>query len=269
MLAAIVVATPSIASAEPSYELKRTNTTFLLAESGASLALLIGGNLFDTPSKCRWCESNAFDNAGHDAFRVDNPKTANTASNLVAFAAVPAAGLAAASVIPLFRDQSSDVLPNTALMLNTLMLDVAITAAVKLNVARQRPAFYYGHPEQTSFAPTAADANLSFFSGHTSVAFCLAASSSTIAFLRGYDYAPYVAVGTGLAAASAGMLRIAAEAHWPTDVIAGAAVGTAIGAGIPLLLHARSRTSPTSLPTVTAVPPVGTAPAQVSLTMLW
>jgi len=51
----------------------------------------------------------------------------------------------------------------------------------------------------------------SFFSGDTSVAFSMAAAGSTIAFLRGDEYAPYVAVGSRLAATTAGVLRISAN----------------------------------------------------------
>jgi len=43
-----------------------------------------------------------------------------------------------------------------------------------------------------------------------------------------------------------GVLRIAADMHWASDVLTGAAVGTAVGAGLPVLLHARNPESPTN-----------------------
>ena len=41
----------------------------------------------------------------------------------------------------------------------------------------------------------------------------------------------------GLATA---ILRVAADMHWATDVLAGAAAGTLIGGGLPALLHPRA-----------------------------
>jgi hypothetical protein len=38
-------------------------------------------------------------------------------------------------------------------------------------------------------------------------------------------------------AAGAGWLRMGGDMHWFTDVAVGAAVGTAVGAGLPWLLH--------------------------------
>jgi membrane-associated phospholipid phosphatase len=80
---------------------------------------------------------------------------------------------------------------------------------------------------------------MSFFSGHTTWAFALAASSGTVASMRGYELAPVVwAVGLPLAAAT-GYLRIAADRHYLSDVLVGAAVGTAVGIGFPRLMHGR------------------------------
>jgi membrane-associated phospholipid phosphatase len=52
--------------------------------------------------------------------------------------------------------------------------------------------------------------------------------------LRGDEAAPWVwAIGLTLAT-GVGYLRVGADAHWLTDVLAGAAVGTAIGVAVPL-----------------------------------
>jgi membrane-associated phospholipid phosphatase len=89
-----------------------------------------------------------------------------------------------------------------------------------------------------------ADDDLSFFSGHTSGTFAAAGAFGTIARLRGdRGWIAVYAVGFA-AAATVGYLRMAADAHWLTDVAAGAAVGAAAGVGVPLLLHrAGSRAS--------------------------
>lgn len=264
---ALTILAASTASAtEPSHELARTDTTFLLVESGVSLGMLVGGNLFDVPKQCNWCDSNAFDRAGHDALVSGSPRTTAAVSHVLSFGVAPLTAVSAVSIAPLLRDQSSDVAPNTAMLLNVLMVDIAVTSAVKLNVARKRPAWYYGQQQSSEFSDSPNEENLSFFSGDTSVAFSMAAGGSTIAFLRGYSYAPYIAVGSGLAAASSGLLRISSNVHWPTDVLTGALVGTAIGISMPLLLHPRVHES---APLVTASAPLTGIPPQLQLSMVW
>jgi len=79
------------------------------------------------------------------------------------------------------------------------------------------------------------DANLSFYSGHTNFTFALAAAAATVGRLRGYRWAPAALLVGGLVAATTGYLRIAADQHYLTDVLTGAAVGTTIGVAVPYL----------------------------------
>ncbi len=81
------------------------------------------------------------------------------------------------------------------------------------------------------------DDTTSFYSGHTNVAFSLAVSAGTVATLRGYRWAPWVWI-TGLSLATAtGYLRVAGDKHYFTDVLAAAAMGSAIGFGVPFVFH--------------------------------
>ena len=58
-----------------------------------------------------------------------------------------------------------------------------------------------------------------------------------MARLRGYPAWPAVyAVGFGTAAAI-GYLRMAADEHWLSDVVAAAAVGAGLGVAVPLFFH--------------------------------
>ncbi|HEX2879195.1 MAG TPA: hypothetical protein VHO25_06635 [Polyangiaceae bacterium] len=57
--------------------------------------------------------------------------------------------------------------------------------------------------------------------------------------MRGYWTAPYVAIGGGVLAVGTGLLRIGADMHWASDVLVGAAAGSALGFAVPFLLHSR------------------------------
>ena len=60
--------------------------------------------------------------------------------------------------------------------------------------------------------------------------------------------ARWIVAGTYLALASAtAALRVAAGEHFPTDVIVGAAAGSAVGAAVPLLHDHGARAGPGTL----------------------
>ena len=111
------------------------------------------------------------------------------------------------------------------------------TQLAKGRVSRQRPGYHYGMGGATEFGEGSEQENLSFFSGDTSLAFSLIASAATVAYLRRYPTAPYLAWWGGGVAALTGVLRIAADVHWATDVLVGAAAGTGVGVALPLLFH--------------------------------
>jgi len=112
-----------------------------------------------------------------------------------------------------------------------------VTQLTKLLLGRERPFVHALPPEQKPLTPLPSDNNLSFFSGHTSEAFALAAASGTVATMRGYRWAPLVWIAGGAVAATTSYLRIAADKHWITDVVVGIVVGAGVGFGVPYLFH--------------------------------
>ena len=81
-----------------------------------------------------------------------------------------------------------------------------------------------------------ATAALSFFSGHTAVAFSVATGMFNL-FRRRYGSSPITWIWLGLSTVAASMValgRVMGGDHFPTDVIAGAAVGTAAGFIVPV-----------------------------------
>jgi membrane-associated phospholipid phosphatase len=200
------------------------------------------------PAVCRWCDAdssgkdalNGFDAAGR-SLRWSNPRLADTLSSIDAFGLLPAAvfGLDALAA---HRDGAScDVWRVDALiLLETVTAAAALNQLVKFAAGRERPFVHSLSAGEKAFTAAPSDNNLSFYSGHASLAFSLAVGAGTIAHLRGYRSEPVIwAVGLPLAAGVA-YLRMAADKHYATDVIVGSAAGAALGFVVPSLFHGRA-----------------------------
>jgi len=59
----------------------------------------------------------------------------------------------------------------------------------KISARRQRPSFHFGRASETEAAGHPDEEFVSFYSGDTTWAFSIAASASTLAFLRRYEHA--------------------------------------------------------------------------------
>lgn len=115
----------------------------------------------------------------------------------------------------------------------TLLFSALVPSWGKGLTGRIRPFVY--NPNAPIDEKFSSESRRSFFSGHTTVAF------STMVFLsKVYSdyypdskYVPYIWGSSLLLATAVGISRIEAGAHYPTDVIVGAVVGSAIGYIIP------------------------------------
>ena len=113
-----------------------------------------------------------------------------------------------------------------------MVLTSAATEWTKVLFHRPRPFLYL----PTSTGPSSADDGRSFPSGHTSMAFAAAAAYASVLHRRGLAGRDKLQIGAMFAAATAtGILRVVAHRHFPTDVVAGAALGFAIGWTVPAL----------------------------------
>jgi membrane-associated phospholipid phosphatase len=122
-------------------------------------------------------------------------------------------------------------------MAQVVAVNGAVNQLVKVGVRRPRPVVY----DVEAGNPEVADPGnyLSFYSGHTCTAFAAGMFYATTFALRHPDSRArvpvYVAALT--AGAGVGLLRVLAGQHFPTDVIAGAAVGGTLGVLLPRLHH--------------------------------
>jgi membrane-associated phospholipid phosphatase len=155
---------------------------------------------------------------------------AGNASDILAAALILSPALLALS-----EEVRNDFTPVLTMYFQTLILAEALPLTLKGITQRTRP-FAYNEDAPLGEKQTP-NAKRSFFSGHTSVAFAMAVFLSTVYS----DYHPnshwrHFVWGVSLIAASTvGYLRYAAGKHFPTDIITGAVVGSALGYFIPFI----------------------------------
>ena len=200
------------------------------------------------PEKCRWCYRaedgkdllNPYDGYVRKHLVWKSTDTAATVSSVLAFFVEPGTmmGLTALSEA---NDRAIGRFPVDALLITEATVIAGdINQLAKFAFARGRPFVHYlpRAPDVIrALTDSPSDDNLSFFSGHTTLAFGIATSAGMVNTLRGYRLAPLV-WGVGMSmAVSVGYLRIAADKHYFSDVMTGAVVGSIIGVGVPLIFH--------------------------------
>ncbi|HEU4383962.1 MAG TPA: phosphatase PAP2 family protein [Anaeromyxobacteraceae bacterium] len=185
------------------------------------------------PLGCKWCTPPPLDETVQAALVWRDPKAAATLSD-VAVVAVPAGLLTFGYVSAKGAGDRDAFWVDTLIVAEAVSIAGALNVGLKYVAGRQRPYAYYG---RQPFYDDPYDRNVSFYSGHTSMAFASAAAAGTVYLMRGYKGAGW-ALGGGLALATfTGTLRIGADKHWFTDVVVGAAVGGLVGWAVPYLFH--------------------------------
>jgi membrane-associated phospholipid phosphatase len=137
-----------------------------------------------------------------------------------------------------WRGYAEDML----VLAEVLAINGALNQLVKLSVRRPRPTVY----DVPATAPDINDSGnyVAFYSGHTSTAFAAGMAYATTFALRHPDSRSRGQVYgvAAVAAGTVGVMRVVAGQHFPSDVLAGALVGSALGLVIPRLHRARSVT---------------------------
>ena len=129
-----------------------------------------------------------------------------------------------AGLVWLGKNQGDAALQLALINAEALAINGILSRVVQKSVARARPDAQPGEPDNTAF-----------FSGHTSTAFTMASAlcvqHSRLAIYG--NVADQIVCPAALAvAATTGLLRIVADRHWASDVIAGAIFGTVVGGGV-------------------------------------
>jgi membrane-associated phospholipid phosphatase len=144
----------------------------------------------------------------------------------------------ATNALPLllaFGISQDQVLPAGIIYFEVLSRAFFAKNALKFLVPRVRPWMYFA--DKTGSVPDTWEGNDSFPSGHATLAFASAAFGITAAILDLPSGSPWLlpfAVTEGSLAVLTASFRVVSGMHFLTDVIAGAAIGTAIGIALPL-----------------------------------
>jgi hypothetical protein len=232
-----------------------------------------------------WTGGILFDDAVRDALRGRSFSTRRSVSdisdkfwNVTQYYPVLIDGL----LVPLAFDRLNVDVAWQMTMLNwqAQSLSFLLTRLAHRTVGRQRPEVLEcdKDPAYTgACSPDAAGRTASFFSGHASMSFAgagLTCAHHRALPLYGGNVADAAICGLSItSAATVGIMRLVADAHWTTDVLFGAAVGGAVGYGLPTLLHYGSSTednaslggvlprnvalAPLATPTVTGIAVMG------------
>jgi undecaprenyl-diphosphatase len=169
-----------------------------------------------------------------------------------------------------FRDGTDALLVDAFMYAESGSLALTLTDITKIAVRRPRPIDYINcppvkNPAGTGTVPNTApgcdstDLDLSFFSGHAAGVASIGATATYLAFVRS-PHSPRPWVTLGVAAALTAFVsyeRVRGGEHFPTDVIAGAMAGAAIGVLVPHL-HRHKEESPPVWVGVSPAPGGGT-----------
>lgn len=258
-LASIKTATAAENAGAPTEELSVSLFTDTVITADAMFVWLgtEAGKGTVAPRTCHWCDSPAPpDRWVRDALLWRDPHAAILPSNLGALVIAPVTAAGMLTLAAAHEDRLSNVGVDFLLVAQATALAGSLNQLTKFMVARRRPFAAAGLPDpDTRQGP--ADFNLSFYSGHTNLAFALAGAAGTVATLRRYRWARAIWIAGAIVGTATAYFRIAADQHYLTDVLTGAVMGTAVGVAVPALFHRpRSAADPT---TVTLTPAAGGA----------
>jgi membrane-associated phospholipid phosphatase len=204
------------------------------------------------PSACRWCSPGQFDIWVRNELVWGDTKTASTASDALMVALPVGTALAMIFSARASGAGGREVVEDLLVVTESVATATALMQVAKFTAARLRPNAWAAGAA-TSGATSAAS-KMSFWAGHSSSGFAIAAGATQVARMRGRPSWKWIAVATFAGAAAISWTRIAADRHWGTDVLVGAAVGTTTGLVVPLLVF---HPADGRAPAVTLVPAAG------------
>lgn len=201
------------------------------------------------PAQINWRSPNSFDDTVRDALRLKDSEASlygRDASDIGLVLLLNQQLVDTLFVTWWYHDKGSTALQMALIDVQTVSFSAGLNSMVAGLVGRERP---YGRaicngPIDDEGKTSDCQGNnryRSFFSGHTTAAFTLAALTCVHHInlpLYGGGPAEAIPCATSmLLAAGVGLLRVASDQHYFSDILVGAAFGTAVGFGVPYLFH--------------------------------
>lgn len=192
------------------------------------------------PKGCRWCdrEVNAVDAWFQSALRRPDTQPAKVASVVFAYGFAPASAAVLRGLAAIADRRSENLFVDAVIVAEGGLVAYSVTQVLQPIALRPQPYVLAIGDERAREAEIAAGGALrSFPSEHVTAAFGAASASGVVATMRGYRLAPLVWIAGMTFAVASAYTRMAADRAYFTDTLAGAAIGIAVGGGVPLLFH--------------------------------
>jgi membrane-associated phospholipid phosphatase len=219
--------------------------------------------------ECRICdgaEVNGLDRWFRDRLKRDDVMPARTISNILSYGVAPLT-LATLSVIAAAdHGQLNDAPADLLLITEGVMASLVVSEALKPLTLRERPDYHAASEGERARYPIRDEPLLSFPSGHGGTIIAMTSAAGVIAHRRGYRLEPLIWIA-GLLLGTTSYMRLAADRHYFTDVLAGYAVGFVVGGGVPWLFH-RPRTTSAPQASSSSIPTLGMVGTR-GVTLTW
>lgn len=222
--------------------------------TGYQLGLTIGQGALAVasvaiPGQNFWKSTNGFDDAARDALRIrdlEGSLYARDASDVGLVLLLNQQLVDTLFVTWWYHDKGSTALQMALIDAQTISFSAGLNSFVAGIVGRERPysrtlCTSLDTPDGESSDCLGTNRYRSFFSGHTTAAFTLAALTCVhhinLPLYGGGPAEAIPCVTSMLLASGVGLLRVASDQHYLSDILVGAAFGTAAGFAVPYLFH--------------------------------